>query len=211
MPQFQGPWSFSKWSMFNKCPFMFKKYHIDKVKQEETPALARGNLIHKMAELYIKGQAPLTGEIRSMWRRLDGLRAVDAEAESEWAFTDQWRLVGWEDPLAWLRLKIDAFVFREDRCTVIDFKTGKKYPEHKDQLSLYATAIFQSYSQPQIVQAADWYFDGGKIEKMTFCRNTHSMNLDVWTNRANEIYNERSFNPKKNWTCKYCPFKQECS
>jgi len=211
MSQFQGPWSFSKWSMFNKCPYLFKKYHIDKVKQEETPALARGNLIHKMSELYIKDQAPMTGEIRSMWRGLEALKRVDAEAEAEWAFDETWEAVGWNDPRAWLRLKIDAFVYRTDRCAVIDFKTGKKYPEHKDQLCLYATATFQSYSQPQIVQAADWYFDKGKVEKITFCRNTHSAHLGVWTDRANAIYRERDFKPKKNWTCKFCPFRQECS
>ena len=48
-------WSISRLNTYTQCPFKFKLTAIDRIKEPQSPAMARGAAIHKEAENYLKG------------------------------------------------------------------------------------------------------------------------------------------------------------
>lgn len=59
-----APWSYSKLSLYKKCPAAFKFRYIDKVKTPPNKAMSRGNEIHTKIEDYVQWKCtpdPQTG------------------------------------------------------------------------------------------------------------------------------------------------------
>ena len=48
-------WSFSRYSDYKLCPLKARLKHVDKHKEPQNDAMARGQAIHKLAEDYTKG------------------------------------------------------------------------------------------------------------------------------------------------------------
>lgn len=135
-------WSYSRYSEYKMCPLKAKLNHLDKIKEPGSDAMERGNVIHRVAELYVKGASfedigdggdPLRkptkkAEGGSLYRfaaEFKELRARYAKApqgmtvETTWAFRRNWTRTKWND---WdecaLRIKVDL--------GVVDDVGGKK-------------------------------------------------------------------------------------
>src|SRR5690606_9684476 len=160
-------WSFSRWGDYQQCPRKFKLKVLDRIPEPPNPAVKRGMVLHKMAELYVRGEKITRANLKddrggllctasefpvfhNEWRaalasyreQFDERREGDCEAEAGWAFTQDWqgeaRGNDWAN--AWVRIKVDCYSYGADTETgrVIDWKTGKRRDSHRDQLSLYA-------------------------------------------------------------------------
>lgn len=203
-------WSYSRWRDYSKCPFYAKCKYVDKLKEPDSPAMARGTLVHKLAENFIKAEhQPLFSSELSLFRdEFRYLRRLHAKAEEQWAFNANWEPVDWFAPNAWCRVKVDAFARKHKRMgLVVDFKTGKINPDHQDQLSLYAIGAFIMDPEIVVADTQNWYLDlGKKTENVIFTVGMLEDLKKTWHGRVRALLADRDFVPRPNESCKWCAF-----
>jgi len=146
-------WSYSRYSQYSKCPASAKYKFIDKLPEPPSPAMARGDDIHKLAEAYAKGKLKtLPEELKQFEDQFKILKDSNPEVEVTWAFTADWNQTKWDD---WnnckVRIKVDAACLDGTTVYVIDHKTGKLRDGYDEQLSLYAGAATLVYPHVKTV------------------------------------------------------------
>lgn len=204
-------WSFSRWFVYTSCPAKAKFKFIDKLKEPEGPALAKGNAVHKDAEEYLTGvKRTLPASLKSLEKEFKELKKMKPKCEIQWAFDANWGPTGWFDADAYVRAMADAVgspapgVLR-----MIDFKTGREYPYHVDQLSLYALSVFKKFLDINQVSAELWYIDTGKVVTMEFSRAEEKDLEKHWKKETAKMMKDVTFEPKPSLdSCKFCHFKK---
>ena len=222
-------WSYSKLTDFEKCKFLAKLKHLDRIPEPERPlppgktehANDRGTRIHTNCEEYVLGK---TSELdpdaaKHFGPRLDLLRTMHADGlvslEGEWGMNREWEVCDWKT--AWLRLKLDAIVFHsETEATVIDYKTGRKFGneiKHGEQLALYQLVGFLRYPKLELIHSELWYLDQpdkGANENVTSVSYTRERGLRWKSNydrRGHKLTTCTDFPPNPNkFSCQYCQY-----
>lgn len=203
-------WSYTRWSDYATCPALYKFKYLDKIPTPKNAAMARGTKIHELAEAYVRKQiGGLPKELARFAAAFQKLRAkAETVAEQEWGFTRAWEPTGYFAPDVWLRAKCDAAVPLKSKVTVIDYKTGREYPSHVQQTSLYALAAFQQYPQVARVQTQFWYLDDGHQVDEVFTKAELPVMREVWEERVTPMEADTEFTPTPGEACrKYsgCP------
>lgn len=213
-------WSYSRYSVHRQCPFMAKLKFIDKLKEPDHPAQARGTKIHLHGELFLRRQLlPNTDaliefnqEFARFRKDMEGLRKRGAAPERQIAFDKNWNQVDWFSKEAWCRIKVDAIDkdSKKGRILVVDYKTGKRYlPDHEEQLELYAIAMFLLEDDVNEVRAEDWYLDSGQREGVDFERGQLAELQKKWEKRVAPMMTDQLY-PKKpdGYKCGRCHFRK---
>ncbi|MCA9367022.1 PD-(D/E)XK nuclease family protein [Candidatus Kaiserbacteria bacterium] len=211
-------WSYSSLTQFETCPHQTFLAKVEKLPQASSPALDRGNQIHKLAEDYVKGEGgdQLPDELKKFASEIEELKQLYAEGtvevEGDWAFTTDWETTGYYADDTWNRMKLDVLV--RDSLTsakVVDYKTGKKFGnefKHAQQGQLYAVGTFLRYPELQYLEVEFWYLDHGEKLQKTYTREQAMMFLPMWTQRATKLTTCTDFiaKPSKS-NCRWCSFK----
>lgn len=218
-------WSFSRYMDYVKCPYAFKKKHIDKVKEQENEAMAHGTAIHTMAEHYIKGiLKKMPKELGNFAEEFQGLRKLYKTTgsglivEEQWAFDKQWQPSGWSDwNNTWLRVKLDCGMRADDDTAMIfkpiDWKTGRmsdyKTSEYVMQLELYAVATFKLLPTIEEVRPLLAYIDSGSVyppedEPIVFYKKDEKRLTTQWEKRVQKMFNDKTFKPTPGKHCDWC-------
>lgn len=217
-------WSYSRLTVFEQCPQRAKLQYIDRIPEPPRPlppgktehANDRGTRVHEAAELYVKGGVELLPELSKFepeFKRLrDMYAAGQVSLEGEWALDNQWLPIGWNDPRAWLRLKLDAMVrLTPEHGVVIDYKTGRlkgNEVKHMEQGQLYQLATFLRYPDIQKVDVEFWYTDLDEMTRVTYTREQGLRFLAAYERRGKAITDCLDFAPNPNsFSCKWCPYK----
>lgn len=199
-------WSYSRISTYEKCPLKYQCQYIDKLPRgEPSKALARGNRIHSLAEDYLNGLSEtVPDDLKKVSKPLERLKKLEAVAEEWWHFHDDWVP---SDDWAWLVIKSDAYCFPSDRTLeVTDFKTGKTYPEHRDQLHLYATGALSLFPGVEKVCARALYTDQGSAIDFEWGRKDLKIMHNNWKSRSSRIEKAKTFPPRPNRFCRWCDY-----
>lgn len=205
-------WSFSRWSTYNKCPLQAKLGYIDGWRGEGGDASARGTEIHALAEKWLKAKKkkklpPIFAAFKKGFDKLYELRAT---SEIPLGITRDWKPCEFADADYWWHGEIDAVaIVDETRAIVVDFKTGRVYPEHKLQLEIYAIAMFLHVEELTEVQCDDWYVDLGKVVSHVFKRSSLKAMITAWENRLAPMFRDREFCPKPSPLCPWCIASKE--
>jgi len=208
-------WSYSRLRDWETCPFKAKLKHVDKKKEPDSPAMARGSAIHKLAEDYVRGDIKkIPAELLSFKKEFDEIRKVkQVYVEEQLAFDANFKLMdletGWFDRGAWCRVKMDLRAIVKNVMRLIDHKTGKKKDEHKDQLEFYALIGFILDADVKIIETELWYLDMNGTEKIvrdTFQRKDFDKIKARWLKRVKPMMVDKSFHPKPNPGCRFCYF-----
>lgn len=205
-------WSYSKYSTYAKCPRQYKLKYIDKLPEPQSPAMERGNVIHKMAEDFLNSGAALTPELLKFKAVLEWLKSKGAHGERQITINDKWEETGWFAKDAWCRMKLDADVFGDDGVSIdlVDWKTGKMYDENKLQLEFYAAVIFALIAHIETVRVHLCYLDNGKELTETYTRAKHGQLLKAqWVGRAMAMLKDDEFAPRPNDKCKWCTWNKQ--
>lgn len=204
-------WSYSRYDLYNKCPAKAKYKFIDKLPEPPAPAMERGNVIHKLAEQYTKGELKkLPQELKLFEEEFKELRKSNPIVEQTWAFRSDWSPTVWND---WsgcaVRIKTDAACVDDDTLYVIDHKTGKKREGYELQLSLYALGGLLTYPDIKKVSTQLWYLDegGDPIVKGYEVTQLPELKAD-WERRVQPMLNDTRFAPKPSNECRWCPFSK---
>lgn len=217
-------WSYSVYHSYLECPFRVCLDKIQRIKMIEPPNenFIKGDRVHKSAELQIggKGRLPkLEPELKTVKDLLIDLRRRKAQVELEWAFDRQWNPVRWYADNAWLRIKTDVCADSEDPpdVTIIDWKTGRCYPEHAQQRSLYALGGLRFVQLGELaggskdvqLTAQHIYVDTGlkATEKYAMC-SLEPLKRE-WMARIKKMMSDTQFQATpSSRACKYCKFRK---
>jgi RecB family exonuclease len=219
-------WSNSRLNDFEKCKKYFKIKHIDKVPEPPRPLKPgqteqpneRGTRVHTAGELFVKGGVELVPELHSYAEEFPRLRELYAQGkvslEGEWAFDDAWRPVGYWSDDVWVRVKLDALVWLNERTVLaIDYKTGKKYGnefKHAEQMALYQLAVFLKYPEVETVHVELWYVDQDDLTRQVYSRRQGERYIKPYTVRGMAVTTCTDFPPAANQhACRFCYYGQK--
>lgn len=204
-------WSYSRWRDYEHCPRLAKYKYIDRRKEPDSPAMARGTAVHKAAETWLNApeKLPLPESLENFRMEFNGLRRLNASAELEWALTKEWEPTGWFDPNCWVRIKVDAYALKAGKIAqVVDFKTGKQRDSHEDQLSLYAIGALAHEPKALVANAELWYLDLGKKGGRSFARSSLTDLKAEWAGKTKALLSDTIHAPRPNESCRWCAFSK---
>lgn len=210
-------WSYSRLALWEQCPLAFKFKHIDKIAEEQSPAMARGDAFHKAAAAYLTRQAPTPPKDATKFfaKLMEELWALPPDwkvVEQQWGFTNNWRPTGWFGKDTWVRVVLDAaIVYPDATADVIDHKTGKKYGTNADQMELFGLAMFCRYPHLEKVTTRLWYHDSGDEEIAEFTQDERSPLIAKWDAKVAPMFADTVFAPKPNDKCKWCSYSKSRS
>lgn len=205
-------WSYSRLSLWEGCGLKFKLKHIDKVPEEQSPAMVRGTEIHAAAAAFIGGgpdaefPASLAKFDTQMWE-LHDLPADIKVVEQQWGFNNNWRATGWFAKDTWLRVVLDVgVVYPDGTGDVVDHKTGKEYASNVDQRELNALAMLRKYPHLSRVTSRMWYLDSGKETTAEFLQEDTTERIHKWEARVAPMFADAVFAPRPSERCKWCSY-----
>lgn len=207
-------WSFSRFHDYEDCPAKAAYKHLDKMQEPKGPALQRGADIAKMCEDVATGKVKkIPKELETYKGQFELLRTLNPMVEQEWGFNRDWSKGSWTDwANCWLRVKLDAAALDgPDVIDAIDDKTGKVYPYHKDQLSLYATVVMIMFPAVKLVRTHLWYLDQ-PIDAYAvdeFSIKQKPALIKDWEKKVKPMFNDREFLPKPGVACMWCHFSKK--
>jgi CRISPR/Cas system-associated exonuclease Cas4 (RecB family) len=171
------------------------------------------------------GQCP--GELTGLKDELDRLKKLYKRKtlpmiiEDQWGFDSNWSEAAWDDWTGcWLRVKLDEAHYEVVEGVhylyIRDWKTGKMSPyknaEYMEQLELYAlVALIMSVQENVIVVPEIGWTETGEFypaehERVTYSREDVPRLKAEWEKRVRPMFNDKTFPPKPNHSCKWCYF-----
>lgn len=191
--------SYSAMKTFATCPRQYEAlYLLRNVPRKSSPALEKGIAWHEAMEKALEG-APLPAHL-TWWQGLvDKLRAAGAVPERKVAVTRELKPTGFFDDDVWLRGAIDVQLHGGKRCLMIDWKTGKVYP---DPLQAEVYALMQWAEHPAVTIG----FAFAYLEH----KRTVSVDVDKGSTARVVAFLERIeatevFTPRPCFACRFCP------
>lgn len=210
-------WSYSRLADYEQCPAKFRYKYLEKMPEPGSPAMERGNVIHKQAENFIKSRdrsAEVPKDLKYVAEELKYLRDVGAMAEEEWGFQNDFawtRRKGWFGDDVWFRAKADVVVEYDDNTLLLgDWKTGKKYDVNEDQVELFALAGFHRFPKVKEVDTRLWYTDlsGDNEVRRIYYEDEVDRMIKKWNKKTTAMFADRKFPPKPNDRCKWCHYRK---
>jgi hypothetical protein len=228
-------WSYSVYTQYLKCPFSVCLDKIQRVRIVEppNPAFAKGDRVHALTDTYIggvgrkpalveelpparKGELPIQINLKAIQPTLDIMRKAKARTEQEWCFNQQWLPTGWLAGDAWLRIKTDvcADTVEPPTVNIIDWKTGKVYPDHAQQRSLYGLGglllvqigVLAGGSKAVDLTAQHVYTDTGQSATEKFKMKDLKPLQKEWLARIKAMMTDTEYKAKPGPACRYCRF-----
>lgn len=199
-------WSYSRYGTWKKCPALLKFQMEDKGPRTVHPAADRGTQIHKHFEEYILGKTTELPVPFDYYREfLDQLKGLGAQAEVEIALDKDWKPVAWDSENRWWRGILDAYIPLEVGATVLDWKTGQEYPDHREQREIYAIATHSIIDVP-VVDVYHVYVDKRWTTTTRFKKDEIPELKLQWEGKIEEMFNDRTFPPRPGFYCRSCPY-----
>lgn len=214
-------WSYSRLSCYEQCPRLAKFRYIDKKKEPQGPAMARGNKIHLEAQRFLDGTTDEFPEscanFESAFRHA---RTFNPIVEQKWSFDKNWKPTGYFAKNCWVRVIVDLnIIYSHGVADLIDLKTGKKYDDHASQLQLFAGATVKMFPTEvtKSVVVRNWYLDieddprdpGANELIAEYSREEALGFVDDFSERAHEFLTTERFPPRQSWKCRFCHFNRD--
>lgn len=162
------PWSYSRLKTWEECPKSYFYTYVERLEgsREAGPAATRGTELHKQGELYLLGELKVyPPEFQKVAAHTMMLKAKNATPEQKLAVNDKWEPRNFDDPDVYLRAIIDI-IYKEDGVVhVQDWKTGKIYDTHVDQLATYVAIAAAHHPDATEYRSRAVYIDQGIVAK----------------------------------------------
>lgn len=205
-------WSYSSWSTFNRCPFLYQQSYIFGKRSPQGPSAARGERIHKLAEHYLKGDITggIPGALKKFSAEFVALKAAKPVIEQFWGVSPEWKFV---DGRSWCVMKMDAAVLptkKDPTLHMIDHKTGREYPDHHKQGELYLAIGFAKIPKLEKGATEFWYIDLGYPIRREYSREQMKEQTVVWKERGSQLLTAKKFKatPSEE-ACRWCHLRTD--
>lgn len=208
-------WSPSSLLDYETCPALFYRRRVLRLPEPPSPAMERGNVVHRLLEDHVRQARPLPSEFSSWEQMLVDLQSGHRlYAEENWTLNERWgRELDRSKVWAWL--KTDLHWLDRNHLYIVDYKTGRIYPDkHRDQFRAYAVAGAMLYPVADKVTVEGWYIDQNEIKQDEYdaeeLRTTHRTEIEARARRAlvaaADPATERDERPGD--ACRFCPFSR---
>lgn len=211
--------SYSRYSLWKKCPKAYKYQHIDKIDTGPTPkALLEGRKVHDDIAKYLDGGAEMPERLSKHWsivgEQLRELNPKMKEVESQMAFDRDKLPVSWFGKQAYTRFIWDVLVTDAEKlpdvtkASAVDWKTGRPYGSYDDQMQIFAIPAFWRYPNLQTFTGHLCYLDTGDDKDFTITREQFYGGIErTWMGNIAMMEADISFpaTPSKQ-TCRFCDF-----
>lgn len=202
-------WSYSSLSTYESCPARWKYGYLDNIYSPPSPAMVRGTRLHLDCENYLKGNLMrVPYELSKVALKLDDLVRNKAKSEEVWLLDKDWATT---KSAPWIKAIVDVHWVepKGDVLHVRDFKSGREYPDHREQLELYALIGMCVYPEVKRAEYGAIYLDTGHVSNEGAILRGDLMNSKQksWHDRAIRIFEDKTFiaNPSTN-NCKWCDY-----
>jgi hypothetical protein len=195
--------SYSAIKTWNVCPRQYyHKYVIKSVKYEPSPALQKGQRVHEALEAAVKGdnQALAREKLWTPDGLLDLLQRGQAQAEVKLAMRRDGTPCDFWDKTAWLRGAIDVELTTRRASLLLDWKTGKVYPDAL-QADMYVTMLRAKHGSNL---KPTFYFVYVDQEVVISERPDTAAEERVRAN-IELVENDSHYHPRPCFACRWCP------
>lgn len=179
-------------------------------------AASRGVDLHKSVEDFVLGTlSVLPPEISFYTQFLTGLRQHEIYPEHKVSLTKEWTPTPWNE--AWYKGVLDLKLISERNdesqplaAIVYDWKSGKIYPDHDDQKSLYSLATFSEHPTVLSVRAMHVYLDLGQTREKAYHRDQVPELRKQWETRVAILEGTPPLDmiPNPGYYCRWCSFSR---
>lgn len=206
----------SQANMFIQCPYKWKRCYMDGIRSEPSQAQERGIRIHEKIEKFYKNMQPdmeLKAFISFELNRLKRLRKLD-KYDPKYFFPLFQELKMKDDEFA-MKGILDAVFINptDDGVIIIDWKTGKYYPnkfdDYRFELAVYKELLEKSGKVDKVDYWGIVFVDQNKIffEKVD---DEYVRRMRSTIERVREQMKGENHPRKRNFFCKWCQFYGEC-
>lgn len=206
-------WSYSKLSTYEKCPSK-KKYKYDlrvEVTTPQHPAALRGNQLHADLENNLgKSLYEVPEWIRPHHPHLE--RYQNGQKEQRIELDNEWAPLGdntEEEP--WLVAIIDLCDVKDLYATVVDYKSGKRYSSHPEQIELYSLSVLCKLPELARVEGLNYYLDekpGSWGKPVYVTRDAVPEVKARWNSRVLMMDSDTECAPRPGFYCKWCEYSK---
>jgi hypothetical protein len=215
-------WSWSRLEVYETCAFRAYLQYVEKIPtpplvppegKEEHP-LTRGLRIHQAAEDFVTRDILLIEELQCFQDQFEIQRTQYRKnpaaciVEAEWGIDQDWKPTGWRNKNTWGRMKLDYGYVADSVMTIVDYKSGKKYPaKHVQQGQLYALGGRAYFPEVELFNVEFWYPDQDEVLQHTYSAIQVDVLRDSFDRRAKALTLATEFKPKpSSWACRFCPY-----
>lgn len=204
-------WSFSSISKFDTCPYQWKSsYVLKNIPYKPHTATVWGQEVHDAMDKAFKTSSPLPERMKAYEKYVTAIKSIPGKLYSEYemAIDAKGNRVGWWDKTAVERSKTDVSIFDENRCNIIDHKTGKYRPS--DELEYFSLMTFRLHPEVEKTKTTFLWYQGDGAPTVAYYNR--SSDLDRLENKYSEkiatienalVYDK--FPAKKSGLCQsYC-------
>lgn len=203
-------WSLSSLGTYEKCGLKYRFRYVEKIPEQRSTQANRGVDNHAIVEGYLNGNISDLPDNLSFYKAfLEGLKQYEIYPEHRISLTRQWTPTTWGAENAWFRGILDLKLRKGDEAIVYDWKTGKIYPDHDDQKSIYSLATFSENPSLLRVRAVHVYFDLNKNREQTFDRGEVHQLRKHWEDRVAKLEQDPQYIANPGFHCRYCSYRRE--
>jgi CRISPR/Cas system-associated exonuclease Cas4 (RecB family) len=198
--------SYSSINTFRNCPKQYEALYILKsVPRSTSEAMQRGIEIHSHLERLVKGWPSECAHEIKIPDGYDpaGLKERGAAAEVELAISRGGGRLSFFDDLVFLRGKVDAMWVEDGVVQVVDWKSGKYYPD-EFQANVYAHLIRTAAGSARIPVRFHWVFvakEEGRARTIDVDQHASHRVLSA----IEAVEKAELFPAKPNPLCRFCP------
>ena len=209
-PVGQRAWSYSRYGVYKACPRQWMYKFIERRPTTQGPAAARGEAIHKHAELFVAKKVDVLDPTLERFSEQfhNERKLLGVGVEEGWAFTSAWEPTGWFAKDAWCRIKVDLVApLAAGVVRVTDHKTGRVRDRgYGEQLELYALGAMLMFDDVEEVVTTIRYIDHGIEPEKTYRFEQVAQLKNAWTRRVHKLQQDMEFRPTPGEACRWCDF-----
>jgi len=209
--------SYSAIKLYENCPLRYYRQRVIKdVVDQGGEASKYGERIHEFLEKRLAENAELPQEAERyevLCQSVEKMaRGGELHVEKELVLTENLEPTGWWDSDAWLRSKLDVLIVKGDTAVVMDWKTGKRYPDFF-QLSLFAAQTFKHFPEVKKVKTSLVWLKSMSMDTEQYSRERVN---ELWADIMGRIRNIYKSLEHDNWPakpsglCRFCPARHDC-
>jgi len=201
------PWSLSQYNLYRKCPAAYDFRHNKKIPDPAGPAAQRGTNVHAQLEYYL-ATGEWSGGIRQYTKdKAEQMRKEKYLPELKLALNDEWEVVDWKDPNAWVRGVIDAIKIGPTTY-MAEWKTGKVYDDHVSQRTLYLCMILSAYDDIEHGVIETIYADQDHAQSTELAREKLVHEQQYWLENVSPMLRDTFFSPRTGGHCNWCAYSK---
>lgn len=203
--------SYSSISTYKECPRQYYYSYVLKLPSPPSAPMVRGTRLHKMCEDYMADPtkiSPVPYDVKKIGLKLHHFRTLDAKPEVVWLVDKEWNPVT-DQKDAWVKAIIDVHYVQDETLYCYDYKSGRQYPSHYDQLNLYGVLGLLQYPTAKRVETGAIYIDSGVTGSTdSLIREMLDYSRKRWDNELRGMERDQGLDPTPGDHCKRCTYSK---